>query len=1054
METRMDANTALVSSPNCVISLDDPLEQIPKFGMHHQDDSASTGSIHDNTNECSESDPPLRPLSQILKASHELIDREDQMKALLQAFERSKIKNSSSSSSSQVELTLITGRSGTGKSTLAFQLKKHVEVEGGYFLLGKFEQNQSMGLPYHALTNALTEFVLQVMKRDDQVISEVKSRIHKAIESDMKLLTDLIPILEELVQDREETPPAKGADLQHRFKRVIRKFVRAISSPAAPVVLMLDDLQWSDPSSLDLLRDIVMETKNQGFMIVGACRGDEVSRDHQLSVMLRDLEGGQLTQINEIHVTNLSLSAVNMYLSKMLSLPSDECRLLSTVVHENTDGNIFFLKRYLRSLVENQLIYFDESGCLKWDNDFIRSSRRGYDVVNLIATEISQLGGPVQRILKVGSCLGSEFDERLLEIVVGDELDVRDALRTATNNELLFVDQQTRVVRFVHDKIEQASYSLIPAADRPRFHLELGRMLWNRSSPEDIVSNVFLIVNQLSAGADLVDSTEEREMIAGLCLRAGERATVASAFLSAALYLDRGIQFLSQRHWRDEYDTALALYSAQCEVEYVLGNFDKMGQAMDAIFENARSFHDKLQAYTIRVYALGAKGQSEKAIAAGFEVLEKLGEKFPFKGRVIHIIKEFIRTKSRLRRFNHDKIINMRMMQDRDQLAAMRILAILVPYTFSCKPEFLPLITFRMIQLTLKGGIGVISSPAFAAYGMLLACSFGSVDEGYSYGQLALELAYKFKMQEWYPRCYTAVYGMINTWKNPLKDSLRPLRRSHLLGMSTGDIEFGMLCAAIYSTLTLMSTQRTLGELSEEMRGFRQSMIEYKQDGILMMLLPTMQLAQNLQGLANDPLVLTGDAMNQDIELDKATEANNVTVLATIHQYVTILAYYMGAYRMAHTSAKARAKIRNPSVSAFGEAEQRFIECLNALALARIDSRRYHMRLARKKYKELEQVAQYGRTAVTNRLTLLKGEFAAVDGKVDLALTYFKASAEHALSEGDRSDQALAYERAGVVLRDAQLLSESRKYLSQASDVYEEWGATIKVQHIRSTIAT
>ena len=700
------------------------------------------------------------------------------------------------------------------------------------------------------------------------------------------------------------------------------------------------------------------------------------------------------------------------------------------------------------------MILYDENGLLKWDNDFIRSSRRCYDVVQLIATEIKDFGGSLRRVLEVGSCLGSGFDENLLYIVLNDELDVQDALCTATGKDLLLVDERTRVVRFVHDKIEQASYSLIPEEKRSCFHLELGRKLWNRSSQEDILSNIFLIVNHLSAGVDLVDSVEERAHIAALCLQAAERASVASAFLSSAAYLDRGIQFLSQRRWRDEYNISLALYSAQCEVEYILGNFDKMKRAENTIFENARSFHDKLPAYTIRVYSLGAKCQPEQAIALGFEVLEKLGERFPVKGRVIYIIRELLRTKKLLRRVNHDSIINMHAMHDRDQLAAMRILAILVPYTFSCKPEFLPLITFRMIQLTMKGGICAISSPAFAAYGMLLACAFGSVEEGYSYGQLALELAFKFKMQEWYPRCYTAVYGMINTWKLPFKDSLQHLRRSHLLGMSTGDIEFGMLSAAIYSTLTLMSTQRTLAELDEEMKGFRHAMIECQQDGMLMMLLPTMQLAQNLRGLSADPLALTGDAMDQEVELRKALKTNNATVLGTIYQYVMILGYYMGAYRVALKAAKERAKVAHGTLSAFGDCEQRFIECLNALALARIESRRSHLRLARKKYKELEQIAKYGRTAALNRLTLLKGEFAAVDGKVDVALAHFKASAEHARSEGDRSDQALAYERAGIVLRDARLLNESRKYLNQASDVYEEWGATIRVQHIQSILST
>ena len=1024
IETRKDAEITLMSSPNCVISMDDPIEKVPDIV------------------------PQFRPLTSVLKASHELIDREDQRNALMRAYDRSKII------SSQSELTLITGRSGTGKSTLAFQLKKHVEADSGYFLLGKFEQNQNIGLPYHALTMAFTDFVQQVMKRDEQEAHVLKLRIHQAIESDLKLLTDLIPTLEQLVQDLGEPSSVMGADLQPRFKRVMCRFVRAIASPNSPVVLMLDDLQWSDASSLDLLRDIVVETQAGGFMIMGACRGDEVSRDHQLSVLLRDLECSQHTQINEIHVSNLNLSAVNTYLSQLFSLPKEKCKFLSAVVHENTDGNIFFLKRYVRSLVENNLIFYDQCGSLTWDNDLIRSSRLCYDVVHLISTEIRVFGGALQRVLEVGSCLGSGFDERILNLVLSDEVDVKDALCAASGMELLLVDEQSRAIRFVHDKIEQASYSLIPEDESASFHLELGRKLWNRSSEEDLFLNIFLIVNQLSIGADLVESVDERSNIASLCLHAAEKASVASAFLAAATYLDRGIQFLSKRHWRDEYDISLALYSAQCEVEYILGHFDKMAVAKNAIFENARSFHDKLPAYTIKVYALGAKSQPEQAITTGLEVLENLGERFPAKGRTIYIIRDFFRTKALLRRVSHESIINMRAMQDRDELAAMRILAILVPYTFSCKPEFLPLITFRMIRLTLKGGICAISSPAFAAYGLLLTCAFGCVEEGYNYGQLSLELAYKFKMQEWYPRCFTAVYGMINTWKLPLKDSLQHLRRSHLLGMSTGDIEFGMLSAAIYSTLTLLSTQRTLVELSEEMRGFRQSMIECKQDGMLVMLLPTMQYAENLQGLAKDPIVLTGGVMDQEVQVRKALKTNNTTVLCTIYQFATVLGYYMGAYQAALAASKDHTKHQQGNKSGFGECEQRFFECLNALALARIESRRLHMRRARKKYKELEEIAKYGRSAVSNRLTLLKGEFAAVDGKVDLALSYFKASAEHAQSEGDRSDQALAYERAGIVLRDARLWNESRKYLNQACDVYEEWGATIRVQHIRSIIST
>lgn len=978
-----------------------------------------------------------------------LIDREDQWKDLLRAFNRSTKRNVNNP---KAELTLITGQSGSGKSALAFELKRHCQSMGGYFLTGKFDQYQTLGLPYHAFVQAFTEFVHQLLQRDDAETHKLKQRIEQAVESDSKLLTYLIPALEQVIADGGEAVAIKGAELQNRFKRVFRKFVKAIASKSAPVVLMLDDLQWSDASSLDLLREIIPETQNEGFMILGACRGNEVSIDHQLSVVLRDLENSGVS-VREIRVANLDEPAVNRFLSQRLALPTEQCSFLSTIAYDNTQGNIFFLKQYLQSLIESKLLSQNKEGSWVWDDERIQSSPRCYDVVQLIAQKISELDEAVQRVLKVASCLGSEFDQNLLIDVFGDELDVTGALMVATDNDLLVVDEQNRVIRFVHDKIQQACYSLIPEEDRRWFHLDLGRTLWNNSSSDDVGWKIFLIVNQLSIGADLVESADERCRIAILCHRAAEKASASSAFITAAEYLDLGIGLLSRRHWRDEYDTSLALFSAQSEVESVLGNFDKVDETNEAIFENARSFRDKLRAYTVKVYMLGAKNQPGQAIATGFDVLKKLGERFPSKGRTISIITGLIRTKTLLRRFDDDSISNLPIMEDPDKLAAMRMLAILVPYTFSCKPEFLPLINFRMIEITLKAGICATSCTGFAAYGMLLCCAFGNVEEGYRYGQLALKIAHQFSSLEWYARCYTAVYGMINTWKDPLRDSLQPLRRAHLLGLSTGDIEFGMLSAAIYSTLSIFSASRPLSELEVEMLGFRQLMIDCNQDHTLSMLLPNLQLALNLQGLSEDPIVLTGNFMNQDLAVKQAIETNNSSVLSAIFQYRMILAYYLGEYRVAFAVANERTKVAgsSPMVSAFGEANQHFIECLNALALARVEWRRYYLRLARKKYKALEKIAKYGRGSVLNRITLLNGEFAAVYGKVDLACEYYNHCARCAAESEDRSDQALAYERAGIILLEANRVDEGMKYLRQASDVYEQWGATIKVNQIRAS---
>jgi histidine kinase len=969
----------------------------------------------------------------------EIVDRDYQINTLQQIFINSKIHGETTN------LTLIAGPSGTGKSTLALSLKKHVIEAGGFFISGKFDQSQTMKLPYDAFSQAFNEFVRQVMERDSDAIESLKNHLHETIQDESFVLVKLIPEMKRLIKVVDRSANIYGLELQYRLHQVIRKFVKIISSPITPVVIMLDDLQWSDTASLGLLAELIEETKNEGFMIIVTCRSNEVAYSHPFSQTLRDLEAKNVT-INEIQVSNWDSFAVKNYISRVLELPDFECDEFSEWLFEKTNGNILFLIEHELSVAENDI---------KLEDSALASLPNCNDVVDLISHIIKRQDWKIQHILAVASCLGSEFDQILLMNAVVETVRFEELLKSTADSMLLVFDQNSHLVRFTHDKIQQASYFIIPDNERVRFHLELGKRLLQNLSHADIDKYIFVIVNQLSLGEALVTEPNERTELTSLCLRAGERATSLSAFQAASDYFQRGISFLDFRHWRDEYEISLALFNAQAEVEYVIGNFDKANEAARVIIENARSFEDSLRAFAVKVYVSGALNNASEAISIGFDVLQRLGEAFPQKPRVFHILKDLIRTKLLLRRFDIDSICNLSIMTNPFNLASMRMLAILFPYTYSFNPDLLPLITFRMIQITLKSGICAISSTAFAGYGMLLCCSFRRIDEGYEYGKLALAIADKFQTTKWYARCFSGVFGMINTWKDSYEHSLEPLRRAHRLGMSTGDVEFGMQAANIFYVISIFSGKRSLADLSEEMEIVMQTMIDSKQDLILNNFLPNLQLVLNLQGLASDPIILSGKVMNQNELLKDASAKRNDILISAIHQYRTLLAFYIGDLKAALRASKDRAAVRKLAVTPFGEGEQYFVECLIALSLSQTEkSRHHHMRLARKKFKEFEKVARYGRPALINRLTLLRGEFAALKGHLLEASTNFMLAAEHAEKEGNLSDQALAYAQAGLAFKRFRVLDQAKICVEKSITLYKSWGAVICVQSMEALLGS
>lgn len=456
---------------------------------------------------------------------------------------------------------LISGEPGTGKTSLALSLRDRVHQDGGYFVCGKFNQSQSRS-PYPAMVSAFTEFAQQVEERGHA--DEMRRRIHATIQSEGSVLTDMIPALKNLVGDGQHTTlPGEKAVL--RFVFVFRAFLLAVASPEAPIVICVDDVQWADACSLQLMSSLIPTTSDRGIFFVATCRND-VRQDSFLSSVLRDLEREKV-HICHISLTNLPPEVVSEMLVDMLSLNPQDADSLSAYLQSRTDGNVLFVLELLRRLQDEGLLTETERS--NWDFSSSALNREIVSLRQLLIEKMRESPQAVQDVLKVAAFLqgGSMVDEDLLSRLLSTP--VNESLEEAAERQFFIFECAS--YRWVHDEIEAAAYSLVDPDQLQETHLAIGRRLWKSMDEEELKRNIFVVLNQLMRGVDLIQTQQERIAVASLCLWAGETAARSSTFRTALAYLDVGLELLGEDQWREQYELSIALHNLTAECAYCAG---------------------------------------------------------------------------------------------------------------------------------------------------------------------------------------------------------------------------------------------------------------------------------------------------------------------------------------------------------------------------------------------------------------------------------------------------------------------------------------------------
>lgn len=1026
----------------------------------------------------------LRPheLDWTFLEDNHLFGRDDEIQALEKAFHRRihhQGENTTEECEAKPELVLVSGNSGTGKSVLVKTvLQKLAHESNGCFLMGKFDQLQTSE-PYRPIVATLMQWVtffetellqsdipatrMWACKQKDKILSDV------GLEA-CHVLSALVPALARVLDLHEEKGPHQMHQThdarQDRLKVALTKFFKVICSPDCPLVLVMDDLQWvSDACSLDLLEALAEDTASKGFMLVGICRSNEVPWHHSFAEMLRRLEDNKGVSIRHIQVKCLAAEATKELLSRVLRQPIDYCHTLADKVYQQTEGNAFLVLQFLQALKDRGILTtaplksqdkLDVSqGDYQWvwhENLWALSFSDELDVVALVSHRIKKLDERCQYLLKAAACNGAEFSAYALFAVVdgGIERELNEALK---QRQIVELTHCPGTFQFSHDRIQQAAYGLIDQGDRSAWHLHIGRSLLQKLTAKQLEDNLFLVVNQLILAIPLLSTNTDKNGLAGLCTRAGKKASQASNFESSLSYFKIAAALLSDRHWRDEYHLSLDLFSSKAEVECCTADYEEMDFTIEKVLLNSRTSHHKLRARITKIYSLGVSSRFHEAVKLGIEAMASLGETFPANPRLIYLVPELLKVQRKLRSKSDEYLMSLPFIDkaDESKTAVMDLFNLVQLHAFCSDRKLYPFIVLRWIRLTLKYGLSEHSCLAFASYG-ILQCALGNFDEGYRYAMLGLQLfEHRRSRDDLLPRLYFLVYGIVYKWKRPLRDTLPPLQRAISVAADTGDFEcvnFTCWTALVHSFIA----GDNLSTIEDRLNGFLTLMTRHgpTEGPWLAMTLMKRKLLHDYMGNSNDRL---------EIEYDMAGSTKSKTAFQYYHCTQATsrmqLAYHFGELDDALENAKESRiaeKVIKPSYSVVSQYLYDGLVCLEAAQRMKSKKWRNECR-ADRILKKLEKLNRHCAENIQHKVFLLRGELKASKGNLSEALKFFNLAARHAEKQGSIHLQALAHERSGVAqmrlgksARDtgeAMQNGESIKQnLQTAIRYYREWGAT------------
>jgi PAS domain S-box-containing protein len=712
-----------------------------------------------------------------------LYGREREVAALLEAFNRVVAQGTA-------ELVLISGYSGVGKSSVVNELHKVLVPPRGLFAAGKFDQYKR-DIPYATLAQAFQMLVRQILVKSEAEVDHWRHTLLEALGPNGQLIVNLIPELEFVIGKQPSVAELPPREARNRFQLVFSQFLGSFATAEHPLALFLDDLQWLDSATLELLERLITDPDVRHLLLIGAYRDNEVSSSHPLRRTLALIrEAGAKTR--EIVLAPLGLDDVGRLVSDSLRCERATAGLLAQLVHEKTGGNPFFAIQFLSELAEEGLVQFNrDSASWSWDLERIRAKGYASNVVELMVAKLRRLSGTTQTALQQLACLGNVAEVATLCVVFGQsEEEIHTALLEAVRTGLILRMESSYA--FLHDRIQEAAYALIPESARAEVHLRIGRVLLANSTVGGLSEHLFDVANQLDRGAALLIEHDEKVHVAAIDLRAGRKAKASAAYASARTYFKAGMALLADGDWSSEYEVKFSLWLECAECEFLTGHFDRAEQLIAELLERAVSKVDQALVYHLKVQLHIIKSEAQLAVDAALSCLHEFGIDLPAHPTEDQVQAECGTLSESLNGRPIESLIDLPMMTDPELLAAMRLLSALIPAARFTDHRLWALQSCRMVRIGLQHGTSADSPWAYAHWGIVLGSVFHRNNEGYRFAKLACDLVEKHGLITSQAKVYLPFGGMA-VWTQPISSAINFVRSGIRAAIEVGDPTFACI---------------------------------------------------------------------------------------------------------------------------------------------------------------------------------------------------------------------------------------------------------------------
>ncbi len=980
------------------------------------------------------------------------------------------------------EMILVSGYSGIGKTAIVNEVHKPIVRQRGYFISGKFDQF-NRNIPYSAIITAFQALINQLLTENAAQIASWKHQLLDALIPNAQVIIDVIPEVEFIIGPQPEVPQLGPTESQNRFNRVFQQFLKVFCQPKHPVVLFLDDLQWADSASLKLMQLLMSDPDSKYLLIVGAYRDNEVNPTHPLIQTLEKIrEAG--ANLNNITVQPLAINDVSQLIADTLneSAATKRIKSFSELLFSKTQGNPFFLTQLLKTLaLENLLNYEASSDKWQWDIESIQAiGITDLNVVELIARNIQKLPESTQKALKLAACIGNTFNLDILaivneasELVTGAQLwpalqaGLILPLSEAYKIPLVFVESESESVqlqdvkvdyKFLHDRVQQSAYSLIPETEKKSTHFQIGQLLLQNTTAEERKNNIFAIVNQLNFGIEatteklpLLATQSDKNLLAELNLIAGQKAKASAAFEAAVNYFNLSLGLLAADSWQSDYDLTLPIYVETVEAEYLNANFARAEQLLEVVLQEAKTLLDRVKVYDVKIQSYISQYRMSEAIETGLEVLEKLGISLSQMSEHPGILIQAIAKKLAEKNKQIEDLADLPEMTDPYQLAAIRILLTVTNAAYITNPALLSRLLFAMIDLCLTYGNPPLAAGVYVNYGVFLTTS-GDIDSGYRVGQLSLRLLEQFNAKHIKVIVLHAFNSFIRHWKDHVRESIDSLQDGFNSGVETGNLE--VACYAILTkTLHIFFAGKDLELLDVKTREYVSLIGKLKQSYSFEAIKLYRQLFLNLLGQSNRPTELTGDQYNEKEALESALQINNYFNLFFIYALKTFLSYLFKERESAIENARQADQYKGPVRGMLVTAQLNFYYSLSLLA-------QYPHVSETEQTEYLEQVATNQQTMrhwanncpanYQHKYDLIEAEKAGILGDYPTAITLYDAAITGAREQQYTQEEALANELTGEFHLTRGQENMARFFLLEAYYCYIRWGAKAKVKDLET----